>query len=70
MISFLGRVLFGLFLIAVGFAIGRIKNRAKLAAIQAHLNKVDADAKADAPVVASDTKTAVAKLVAEIRKLV
>jgi len=43
----LGEIFVGLVLLGVGFALGRIKNPAKLKAIKAELDKIEATAETD-----------------------
>jgi hypothetical protein len=51
----------------VGFAFGRVKNHAKLAAVTAYVAKVEADLKSEALKVGDEAKTEIAKLVVDIK---
>jgi hypothetical protein len=53
--------------LVVGFCFGRVKNRAKLAAITVFVNKVEADLKSEALKLGDEAKAEVTKLLAEIK---
>ena len=60
-------VLIGAVLLGVGFALGRVKNKAKLAAVEAELTKAENYLLAEGVKLAAEVKAEVLKLVTAVR---